>query len=355
MNRVKELFYDPEQGFISLSKLWRKVKANNIDVNYKDVKEFYENQATNQINKQTSKPKVFRTIVAEGPRKNYQADIIIYDRYEMNHYKYILCVVDVYSRYAVAKAMTNRENDTIIKNFKEIFDEMGGPPENINCDNEFNTNKILEYFKEKRMIPHFSDPNEINKNAIVERFNRTIAGLIQKYRVATGDKQWYKVLPKLIKSYNNTYHRTIRETPNDVFNKKVKSRQRNIIRYLPSNLKVGDIVRVKYTKQILGKGDYIRYSQDTYVISKIKGNKYYLDGEDKPFKDLELRQANTIERYEKAQPIDIAKEKSIKTIERSVKKAQKELRDYTTGSEKFKESQEIKGRRKVKSREILDL
>ena len=193
MNQVKELFYDPEQGFVSLSKLWKKVKAQDIPVKYKDVKTFYESQSTNQINKQTKKPKVFRTILADGPRKNYQMDIIIYDRYEINKYKYILCVIDVYSRYAVSKAMTNRENDTILKNMKEIFDEMGGSPENINCDNEFNTSKIIEYFKDKKIIPHFSEPNEINKNAIVERFNRTITGLIQKYRVATGDKKWYAI------------------------------------------------------------------------------------------------------------------------------------------------------------------
>ena len=129
----------------------------------------------------------------------------------------------------------------------------------------------------------------------------------------------------LVKAYNNSYHRTIRQTPNDVFKKRVKSDQKNIVRYLPSNLKVGDTVRVKYTKQVLGKGDYIRYSQDTYVITKIKGNKYYLDNMDKPYKDLELRQANTIETYDKAQPIDIPKERSDKTTEKRVKKAQKEL------------------------------
>jgi hypothetical protein len=40
---------------------------------------------------------------------------MIYDRYE-----YILVVVDIYSRYADARPLTNRENKTIMENLKDI-------------------------------------------------------------------------------------------------------------------------------------------------------------------------------------------------------------------------------------------
>ena len=71
----------------------------------------------------------------------------------------------------------------------------------------------------------FSDPEDIQKNSIVERVNRTIAGLLQKWRTATKNRDWVKVLPDIIKNYNNTKHRTIKAIPEKVFNGKAKSRQ----------------------------------------------------------------------------------------------------------------------------------
>lgn len=75
----------------------------------KMVKDFIRKQYTAQLNKPQMKPKEFSTIVSRGPRNNYQMDILVYDRYEFHKYKYILVVIDVYSRYAMAEAMTSRK------------------------------------------------------------------------------------------------------------------------------------------------------------------------------------------------------------------------------------------------------
>ena len=72
---------------------------------------------------------------------NYQIDIIVYDRFEYHKYKYILCCVDVYSRYASCRTMTNRRNETILTELQSIFSEMG-LPKTINSDNEL-TNQLL--------------------------------------------------------------------------------------------------------------------------------------------------------------------------------------------------------------------
>ena len=53
-----------------------------------------------------------------------QMDILVYDRYELHKYKYILVVIDVYSRYVGAKSMTNRSLDTVMFNFDKIIDEL---------------------------------------------------------------------------------------------------------------------------------------------------------------------------------------------------------------------------------------
>ena len=181
--------------------------------------------------------------------------------------------IDVNSRYLQARPMTSRTNETIITNLKDIFNEMG-VPEVINCDNEFNTNKIDKLFEKLNIKVFFSQPDEINKNAIVERVNRTIANMLQRYRTATGKYDWYKVLPKIVNNYNNTFHTTIKATPSDVFNGKDVNKQK--ITKVDIPFKVGQKVRIKLKKRIFSKGDELSHSKQLYIVDAIKGNKIYL-------------------------------------------------------------------------------
>jgi hypothetical protein len=201
-------------------------------------------------------------------------DIIIYDRYEYHNYKYILVVVDIYSRYAQARAMINRKNETIMYNLKDIIKVMG-KPEKFSCDNEFATKEFEKYCNKYDIDVIFSEPNDIQKNSIVERLNRTIALMLQKYRVATNKYNWYKILPDIIFNYNHTNHRTIKNTPDDIFNNNGKNNQ-NVYVVFP-NLKLGDKVRLKINKSIFSKGDEITYSKEVYVIDKIENGKYLLN------------------------------------------------------------------------------
>ena len=79
--------------------------------------------------------------------------------------------------------MTNRENTTIMENIKSIIKVMG-KPKIISGDNEFNTIEFKKYCLENDIGAKFSEPLEIQKNSIVERFNKTLAGYIKKLREA---------------------------------------------------------------------------------------------------------------------------------------------------------------------------
>lgn len=300
MDQISNTYYNAETGYInSASKLLKKIQQTHPNVKLHDVKQFLANQYAVQINKTVRKPKVYRSIISPSPRNNYQMDIIVYDRFEYNKHKYILCVIDVYSRYVSCRALTNRTNVTILENIKSIFEEMG-LPKNLNCDNEFNKSTLNTYFKGNNITTHYSQPDEINKNAIVERFNRTLASLIQNWRSATSKYDWAKILPLLVANYNNTYHSTIKETPSNVFNSLAKSKQK-IIR-IQSNLKLDDVVRIIHKKLIFSKGDAIRNSVDTYTIVDIVGNKFELMNNSTNrklkhlYKDYELLRINTVNR-----------------------------------------------------------
>jgi hypothetical protein len=313
---IKQYYYDPKTGFSSAQNLFKKMKADKHKVKLKDINEFIQKQETQQINRQTKRPTAFNTIVSPGPKHNYQIDIMVYDRYQSGKYKYILMCIDVYSRFLSARAMTTREMPTIIKNVEDIFKTMGKPT-HLNGDNEFNKIKFNQLMAENNITVHYSDPDEINKNAIVERCNRTLAERIQKWRTATGRYDWPKVLQSLVSNLNNSVNRTIKGTPNDIFNGIAQNRQ-SITRIEPK-FKVGDSVRIKIKKAVFAKGDSITYSKDIYKIIATKGHRFQLEGFDTLVKDYEIRKANEVQYLDK----DIAPEQEHNQVQkaRKVKRA----------------------------------
>lgn len=291
MNKLKELYYNQKEGFISLNKLRKKLKENNIILSYKDVKDFYEKQAINQLLKPIRKPKLYNSFVANQAGEIFQMDIIVYDRYTYHNYKYMLVVIDIYSRYLEVRAMTNRKMETIIYNFEEILKDMG-TPDMIQCDNEFNKGEFIKVLEEHDIKTRFSDPNEINKNPIVERVNGTIAKQLQKIRISTKKYDWYNYLDDVVYNYNHTYHSTIKNKPIDVFTGKELNEQ-TIIR-VDVNYNIGDKVRIMKTKKVFSKGDEITYSTEIYTIEKINKNKIKLKDVDKLYKPYEIKKVGDI-------------------------------------------------------------
>lgn len=272
---LRHTYYNPVAGFMSATKLYRKVKETHPNVTMKDVVTFLQEQPTWQVLKEAKRPSVYRSIQARFPRDIYQMDILVYDRYELHKYKYILCCIDVYSRYAMAVPLTNMNAPTLLKTIEHIFSVMG-KPQNINFDQQFSSPKLLiDYFANNGITLYASETDELHKNAIVERFNRTLAGMLQRWRVAQKDRRWYLVLPKLTESYNNNYHRTIKAKPIDVFTHKEGNHQ--VLRTRGSDFNIGDRVRAKYERRTFDKGDVIKYTKEVYIIvGQPKPNRFTL-------------------------------------------------------------------------------
>jgi hypothetical protein len=320
MTSLKDLYYDVKTGFVSENKLYKKAKELGLKVTHKDIKEFLQKQQVTQVVKQQNKEKLFTSIYEDKIRDNYQMDIIIYDRYEYHNYKYILVLVDIYSRYAEAKPMTNRKNDTIMKNIEDIIKDMG-KPKKFSCDNEFAT-KLFEQYCEKNDIDvEFSEPNDIQKNSIVERLNRTIALMIQKYRVSSGSYDWVKILPDLMYNYNHSVHRTIKDTPDNIFNNDASNKQTIII--VPNKFKLNDKVRLKIKKNIFSKGDELTYSKEIFTIDKIDNGKYHLSN-GKSYSANKIRKINDIVEYEPTNNNDEVEHNIIQKRKKVVKKLVKE-------------------------------
>ena len=150
-----------------------------------------------------------------------------------------------------------------MKNLKDIFSkDFKGNPKNINCDNEFNKKEFIDYFTKQGAHLYFSQPDQPFKNSIIERVWRTLAMLLQRMRIETKNFDWAKSLPDAVENYNNTYHRTLHATPEQVFEeKKLNPVERKVVE---TKLKKGDRVRIKIEKKAFQKGDIETFSRDIY-------------------------------------------------------------------------------------------
>ena len=74
-----------------------------------------------------------------------------------------------------------------------------------------------------------------------------MAGYIKKISEALKIYNWVEYLPELVDNYNNQYHRTIRNTPYDIFYNKGKNKQDILI--VPRTFKVNDKVRLRLKKK----------------------------------------------------------------------------------------------------------
>ena len=114
----------------------------------------------------------------------------------------------------------------------------------------------------------YSIHNE-GKSVIAERFIRTLKTKIYKYMTSVSKNVYINKLDDIMVEYNNTYHRTIKMKPVDVkdntyidFKKEVNDKD--------LKFKVGNHVRISKYKNIFAKGYTPNWSEEVFVISKIK-------------------------------------------------------------------------------------
>lgn len=285
MEDFKKIFYNPKEGLTNINKLYEKMKEIDPNITKNELQKFYDKQPITKIMKPIRKPKKFNSYVANYPGHIYQLDIINYTRFKQNNYQYIICMIDIYSRFLMAKPMTNRELPNIISNVKDMI-ENNGIPYKIQCDNEFNKKDFINAMEEYNIKIRFSDPNEDWKNPIVERVNATLELLLQKIRIVTKSNLWYKYLDDALYNYNNSIHSTTNNKPIEIWKgEKINEQKINIVEqtYVP-----GDKVKIIIKKEIFDKIDKIKASKETYIIEQVKKNKIKLFGLNKWYKPHEL-------------------------------------------------------------------
>ena len=184
-------------------------------------------------------------------------------------FRFLLCVIDIFSKYAWVVASKDKNGASIVNAFQKMLDKSGRKPKKIwvNKGSEFYNNSFEKWVKYNN-IEMYSIHNE-GKSVVAERFIRILNNKIYKYMTAISKNVYIDKLDDIVGEYNNTYHRTIKMKPVDAkdntciyFEKEVNDKD---LKY-----KAGDGVRIAKYKNIFAKGYMPSWSEEVFVISKIK-------------------------------------------------------------------------------------
>jgi transposase InsO family protein len=128
---------------------------------------------------------------------------------ENKGFKYMLNVIDVFSKYAWSIPMKNKTGVTTLEAFRKIAKESGRICKHLWVDKglEFYNKDVNGWLKENNIIM-YSTYSE-HKSVVVERFNRTLKEMMWKRFTAENTRNWIDMLDKLLHSYNNKVHSTI--------------------------------------------------------------------------------------------------------------------------------------------------
>ena len=116
----------------------------------------------------------------------------------------------------------------------------------------------------------YSTHNE-GKSVVAERFIRTLKTKIYKYMTSISKNVYIDKLDDIVDEYNNIYHTTIKMKPIDVKDNTYINADKEINNKDPK-FKVGDHVRISKYKNIFAKGYALNWSEEVFVIKKVKNN-----------------------------------------------------------------------------------
>ena len=200
------------------------------------------------------------------------ADMQLLSR-QNNGIKYLLWVIDLFSKYAFVVPLKDKKGASVVKGFEKIVSESSRRPNKIWVDQESEFyNKTFKNWLKDEGIEMYSTYNE-GKSVVAERFIRTLKNKLYKHMTAIGKNVYWNVywnvLDDVVAKYNNTINRSIGVKPKDVKSDKKsvyveQSNDKN------ARFSVGDRVRISKFKNIFAKGYTSNWSKELFVVNKIK-------------------------------------------------------------------------------------
>lgn len=279
---LEDIFFNPKFGLhLSSKKLRQKAKeVKGVKVSKKEADEFLSKQELSQRFKQKKvKKSQYDHIVSLAVFHKLQADLLdVHQLWKQNGgVRWLFNIVDIHSRYAWVYPIKNKTSAEVTRAFDKFLQENqkhdNYPPAILQTDNgkEF-INRPFQQLLSKHNIKHnLNRPGDHKAQSIIERFNKTIRTMIERYLDSRNTLKYINVLDDLIYNYNHSIHSTTKNKPVDVFTLEEPNLQRG--ENSTPSLETGDLVRIKVSLGLFEKGTKARWSKELYnIVRKVKNS-----------------------------------------------------------------------------------
>jgi len=221
--------------------------------------------------------KKFPRLKVRVPYKDHtwSMDLVDMSRWsdENESYKWMLNVIDVWTRYAWSVPMKTKNAKEILNAFESIISESKRKPKKIWVDQgtEF-YNSLMTKFINDNAIIRYSTYGE-HKSCMVERLNRTLKTEMWKQFTELLTYNWISRHDKLLEWYNHKEHSGINKRTPYSMSKYPEDDiildvclERKPASFLEPKYNIGDVVRISRLKGVFEKGYIANWSQEYFII-----------------------------------------------------------------------------------------
>ena len=305
---LEEIYFNPEHpaSFEGPKRLYESVKKEGkFKISHSKIKRWIQKQESYSRNKGVKRQFERGRVIVAGIDDQFDADLASLSLYadDNDGFKYLLVVIDIFSRYAWVEPIKDKTSNQIVNAFNKILSE-GRVPKHLRSDGakDFTSEHFKENLKSKDIV-HIVTHSEKQAN-YVERFIKTLKSKIFRYMIEKNSPRYIDILQKIVDSYNRTWHSGIRSEPINVtkqnerrlwwqmywprekYDKKLKEKKK---RGIPYAFKVGDKVRTTYIRKPFQRAYDARWTAEIFKINRRymrQGQPIYtvVDWDNKPVK-----------------------------------------------------------------------
>ena len=285
--------YYKKYNFPAATTFLKQLKNEEIKVTKKEVDDFIKSRTEQQ---QTTikgeKKKDLGKLVAYSPLSLIQMDIFDLSKYFRDNkgYKYILCIIDVFTRKVWVYKMKNKDNKNVFESFQTFMKESNlkkYAPTILMSDNDstFINDKFQQILYNNDIIHQPNLLNDHHALGLVDNFARNLKKTLTRIFLQTNSTNWVDYLEEVINNHNDIPHVALDNIkPNNAFLEKNHRKiydinyEKSLYNNAKSSIEVNDKVRVKLTGGFR-KGTEARYSDDVYTVKKVRGNTVTLNND----------------------------------------------------------------------------
>jgi transposase InsO family protein len=274
---LKNIYFnlDNPSSYTSVTGLHRAARLVDDNITKERVKLFLAEQEAYTMHKAIRSKFPTTPTVSVAKDQYWQIDLTDMSSISSvnNDIKFILFVIDVYTRYLWLRDLKNKKTETVRDALLDIFKVEETQPAYFWSDR--GTEFVGRAMKEMLALRHIGliHTTGVHKAAIVERSQRSLKQRMFRYFTYTHKKEYISKLQKFASAYNNSLHRTIKTTPFKAY----KTSRMPRVKYSIKNTKrrfsffpEGTNVRLSRPNQAFRKGYSLGgWTREIFVVTKI--------------------------------------------------------------------------------------